>query len=84
MDVPIKKIAKKFIKAKYIIELTNLVRHNCSLNDKIYKQIDVELTVQTMSFTKINYMKTTEQNQLLRKWIIKLFNDKLSTTHVWH
>lgn len=81
-NIPIKETTKKANKVKHIIELTNLVRHDCSLNDKICKQIDIELTVAMLGFTKMNHMKNTKKDQLLRKKIIKLFNDELPMKHV--
>lgn len=76
-DALIKDTMKKLNKIKHMTELINLARHDISLNNKIRKKIEIELTTKTLDYTKITFDKTNQTDQLIRKRIIKLFNDKL-------
>lgn len=83
-DIPIKETIKKVNKLKHMVELTNLAQHDISLNNKIRAKIDINLTSKMLGHTKIMYNKTNSNDQLVRKRIIKLFNDEFPTRHIWH
>lgn len=70
---------KKLNKIKYITEPVNLIKHDASLNNKIRQEIDIELIVKISEYIKITNDKTNQNDQLIRKQIIKLFNDELPT-----
>lgn len=62
MDISIKEVTKKVNKISHFVELTNLVRHDSSLNNKIQKEIDIKLTAAIFNFTKITQQKTMDKD----------------------
>lgn len=84
MDISIKETIKKINEIRVYTELVNLVRHGITLNDRIREKIDLKLTAETLGYTKITYKKTSHNDQLVRRRIIKLFNDELPTKHMWY
>lgn len=48
---------KKINRIKNIIKLINFVQYDISLNERIRKKIDIELTVQTLEYTKLTNNK---------------------------
>lgn len=82
-DISIKETQKKIQKVEHATKVVNLMWHNISLNDRIRIKIDIELTAETLEYTKITYDKTSQNDQLIRKRIIKLFNNKLSMRYTW-